>query len=149
MTGLSTWLGAGGWSAVADAGRAGGDAAASSEEMSIGEGSRAVLRFDAAPDVAGALKVLDAFTGREATCSGSSSRSEFESALSSSPCRVSLSSSSSLSSTIFEGAGFLLTGAAGFLDAPALLLSDSVVGTRGNCEGRCGLKAGALRFDAA
>ena len=102
-----------------------------------------VLRFGGA--AAGGLKFLDGFTGREA--GRSSSRSELPSALSASPGKGS-SSSSSLSSTI-SGTVFFFAGAAGLLVAPALLLSDSAVGIRGTCEGRCGLNGGAFRFDAA
>lgn len=93
------------------------------EETSIGEGSRVGFRFEVAgAALPGGLKVRDGCCGREA--SGSSSSSAYESELSS-------TASSSLSSTIFEGAGFRLAGAADLRGAAARLLSDSVVGIRG------------------
>lgn len=108
-----------------------------SSEMAIGEAWRAGL------DVGGGF--LDSAAGRGLAVRGFSASSSSESE--SPACAPPFSLSSSLASRSDD---FRFAGIGRFVGlAVAVDASDSVVGIRGTFEGRCGLKGGALRLEAA
>lgn len=121
--------------------RSGGGWDPASEDTDIGDGSRVGLRFGG-----GFLVAFADFEGREARGSSSSSSSESSSSAPTFAVPASPSLSSSSSTGVFD---FLRAGGTVFFAVLlGIELSDSVVGMRGTFEGRCGLNAGAFRFDA-
>jgi hypothetical protein len=103
--------------------------------MDMGDTCRAGLRLDV-----GRFTALDGFAAN-----GFAGRSS----LGSESCPDALMPSLSSSSSSLNTVGFLRFGGGGFVVVLRFELSDSVVETRGNVEGRNGLNGGALRFDAA